>query len=277
MFRMIGKRGIGLVLAAGLGIGLVACESVQTTRGGTVGVDRQQRMSSLVSEEELRQGAAQAYRETLTKERQNGTLNTDARMTARVKSIANRLIPVTAVFRPDAPGWAWEVNVIRSDQINAWCMPGGKIAVYSGLIEKLALTDDEIAAVMGHEIAHALREHARERASEQAIAGLVISGGATVLGAGKATTDMAGLAYQVTLGLPNSRLHESEADRMGVELAARAGYDPRAAVTLWKKMGQGGSSGPEFMSTHPSADTRIRDLEVYAARVAPLYQQSRRK
>lgn len=263
-------------LALGLAVGLSACQSVQTTGTGVVGVDRQQRMSALVSETELRQGAVQAYRAELDKERQKGTLNVDARLTARVKAIANRLIPTTRAFRPDAPGWAWEVNVIRSDSINAWCMPGGKIAVYTGLIEKLALTDDEIAAVMGHEIAHALREHARERASEQVTAGLLIQGGAAVLGMGSGTVDMARLAYQVTLGLPNSRLHESEADRMGVELAARAGYDPRAAITLWQKMGRaGGGGGPEWMSTHPSADTRIRDLEVFAARVMPLYQQAR--
>ncbi len=267
----------GRALAAGLVLGLAACQSVQTTGGGTVGIDRQQRMSPLVSEAELREGAAQAYREEISKERQKGALNPDARMTARVKSIAARLIPVTGVFRPDAPGWAWEVNVIRSEEINAWCMPGGKIAVYSGLVERLALTDDEIAAVMGHEIAHALREHARERASEQATAGLLIKGGAMIMGAGQGTLDMASLAYQVTFGLPNSRLHESEADRIGVELAARAGYDPQAAVTLWQKMGrlESGKGGPSFLSTHPSADTRIRDLQNYAARVAPLYQQAR--
>ena len=266
-----------VALAIGLALGLSGCQSVKTTSAGAVGVDRQQRMSPLVSEAQLREGAAQAYREEISKERQKGTLNVDPQMTARVKSIASRLIPATGAFRPDAPGWAWEVNVFRSDAINAWCMPGGKIAIYSGLIEKLALTDDEIAAVMGHEIAHALREHARERASEQVTAGLVIQGGAAILGAGGGTIDMAKLAYQVTLGLPNSRLHESEADRMGVELAARAGYDPRAAITLWRKMGQaGGRDTPEWMSTHPSADTRIRDLEVYAARVMPLYQQSRR-
>jgi predicted Zn-dependent protease len=273
--RRFGRMG-ALVVAAVLAAGLAACQSVKTTGAGVVGVDRQQRMSPLVSEAQLREGAVQAYREEISKERQKGTLNPDPRVTARVKGIAARLIPATAAFRPDAPGWAWEVNVIRSDSVNAWCMPGGKIAVYTGLIDKLALNDDEIAAVMGHEIAHALREHARERASEQVTAGLLIQGGAAVLGAGAGTIDMAKLAYQVTLGLPNSRLHESEADRMGVELAARAGYDPRAAITLWQKMARAdGGKGPEWLSTHPSADTRIRDLEVFSARVMPLYEQAR--
>ncbi len=266
----------GLAVAA-LALGLAACQSVKTTAGGAIGVDRQQRMSSLVSESSLREGAAKAYSDTLGKERQKGALNADSAMTARVRAIAARIIPVTAAFRPDAPKWAWEVNVIRSDQLNAWCMPGGKIAFYSAIIDKLQLTDDEIAAIMGHEVAHALREHSRERASEQvaAQAGLAVLGMAT---GSRATVDMASLAYNLTFGLPNSRTHETEADRIGVELAARAGYDPRAAVSVWQKMAKaGGSKGPEFLSTHPSPDTRISDLEDYSRRVQPLYEQARRR
>jgi len=270
-------RTLFVSVALSVVLGLAGCQAVRTTKGGMVGVDRQQRMSVLVSEQQLREGAVQAYSEELATERRKGSLNSDPAMTARVRTIANRIIRNTGVFRPDAPGWAWEVNVIRSDKINAWCMPGGKIAVYSGLITRLDLTDDEIAAVIGHEIAHALREHARERASEQVTAGLLIQGGAAVVGGGQATVDMAQLAYQVTMGLPNSRVHESEADRMGVELAARAGYDPRAAITLWQKMERnGGGKGPEWLSTHPSAESRIRELGVYAARVMPLYEQARR-
>ena len=268
----------GIVAAAAAGALLLsACSAVQTTRPGTVGVDRTQRMSSLVSEAELRQGAVQAYKEILGREQAKGTLNPDPAMTARVRAIARRIVPQTAVFRPDAPGWGWEVNVIRSAEVNAWCMPGGKIAFYSGLIDKMSLSDDEIAAVMGHEIAHALREHARERASEKATSGLVIGAVVAVLGGGSLGTDMANLAYGVTVGLPHSRLHETEADRIGVELAARAGYDPRAAVTLWRKMGQGGGKGPELLSTHPSAGNRTQDLEAYSARVMPLYEQARHR
>ena len=278
MFRLPPPAILLRVAAPVLVAALAACQSVQTTQSGVVGVDRVQRMSPLVSEAELRQGAVQAYSQELAKERQKGALNVDAAMTQRVRGIANRLIPASGAFRPDAPSWPWEVNVIRSDTLNAWCMPGGKIAVYSGLITKLALNDDEIAAIMGHEISHALREHSRERASEQVTAGLGIQVGAAVLGGGKTTIDFAQLADQATMGLPNSRVHESEADRMGVELAARAGYDPRAAVSVWQKMAKaGGSKQPEWLSTHPSAETRIRDLEVYSARVMPLYEQSRRR
>jgi predicted Zn-dependent protease len=269
---------VAVVTALTASIALVGCQSVKTTTGGTVGIDRSQRMSPLVSEKQLQAGAAQSYAQVLQTEKGKGALNTDAAMTNRVRAIAARLTPTTSVFRADAPGWQWEVNVIQSDQINAWCMPGGKIAFYSGIITKLQLTDDEIAAIMGHEIAHALREHGRERASEQVTSGLLINIGVAAAGGGKAAMDMAGLAYNVTVGLPNSRTHEVEADRIGIELAARAGFDPKAAVTLWQKMGKvSGGGGPNFLSTHPSPESRIKDLEGYAVRVQPLYEQARPK
>ncbi|MGE3869229.1 MAG: M48 family metallopeptidase [Pseudorhodoplanes sp.] len=162
------RRATGRALAIAAALLAAACSSVKTTEGGAIGLDRTQYMSPLVSEQQLNAGAVSAYAEVLGKSRQEGALNPDPAMTARVRAIAQRLIPQTAVFRKDALNWKWEVNVIRSDELNAWCMPGGKIAFYSGIITKLKLTDDEIAAIMGHEIAHALREHARERASEQA-------------------------------------------------------------------------------------------------------------
>lgn len=256
-------------------IGTTGCKSVKTTQAGTVGVDRSQRMSSMVSESQLRQGAAQAYREVLDKESAKGNVNSDVVLTERVRAISRRLIPATNVFRADAPNWQWEVNVIRSDELNAWCMPGGKIAIYTGIITRLNLNDDEIAAIMGHEIAHALREHARERASEQM--GLsVVAAGAGIATGSKAVMDMTSLALQTTFGLPHSRLHEQEADRLGIELAARAGYDPRAAITLWQKMAsQAGAKGPQWLSTHPSPQTRMQDLTTYGAKVQPLYEAAR--
>ena len=272
------KKMFRILLAVALIAPLAACKTVRTTQGGAVGVDRQQTMSSLVSAKQLEQGAQTAYRQELSKANQKGQLNKDNAQTSRVRAIAQRLIPHTGVFRNDAPGWAWEVNVINSAEVNAWCMPGGKIAVYTGLIQKLNATDDEIAAVLGHEIAHALREHARERASQQMNAGILATGASIALGGGQGTADMAGMVANLTYNLPNSRLHETEADRMGVELAARAGYDPRAAVTLWQKMQKaGGGSGPQWLSTHPSSETRIRDLTDYSARVMPLYDAARRR
>ncbi|MDO5057290.1 MAG: M48 family metallopeptidase [Lautropia sp.] len=253
---------------------LAACTTVQTTGQGHIGLDRKQRMSPLVSEAQLNASAEAAYAQVLSKARSANTLDVDQAMTQRVRAVASRLIPQVGAFRPDALKWNWQVSVIRSDELNAWCMPGGKIAFYSGIIERLKLTDDEIAAIMGHEIAHALREHARERASEQATAGLLIGIGAAAAGVGSAGQDLGRLAYQTTFGLRHSRLHETEADRIGVELSARAGYDPRAAITLWQKMAQvnGGGGTPEFLSTHPSAASRIKDLQDYSSRVLPLYQ-----
>lgn len=255
---------------------LVACETVQTTQSGVVGVDRQQRMA--VSSQEIEQAATKQYAELMAEERKTGALNRNPAQVERVRAIANRIIPQTTVFRPDAQKWNWEVNVLSSPEVNAWAMPGGKMAVYTGLIEKLNLTDDELAAVMGHEISHALREHARERASEQMVAGGLISVGSALFGLGDLGQKGAEFAYMGLLGLPNSRRHETEADRIGVELAARAGYDPRAAITLWEKMAKAGGSEPmKFLSTHPSREDRLSDLTNYSQRVMPLYEQARKK
>ncbi|HJU71585.1 MAG TPA: M48 family metallopeptidase [Paucimonas sp.] len=257
-------------------LALVACETVQTTQGGVVGVNRQQMMA--VSSQEINQAASQEYAQVIAEARSKGMLNRNSAEVNRVRAIANRLIQQTPVFRPDALQWHWESNVITSPEVNAWCMPGGKIAVYSGLIEKLHLTDDELAAVMGHEMAHALREHARERASEQAAAGLGISVLSAIAGIGDAGQKGMEYAYMGLLGLPNSRRHETEADRIGVELAARAGYDPHAAVSLWQKMGSIGGAEPiKFLSTHPSHEDRLSDLGVYSQRVMPLYEQAKKR
>jgi len=257
---------------------LTACETVQTTQGGLVGVERRQTMSSLISASQIDQSAAQAYGQVISEAGKKDQLNRDSAQVERVRGVANRLIPNTAAFRADAPRWSWEVNVITSPEVNAWCMPGGKIAVYSGLLTKLNPTDEELAAVMGHEIAHALREHGRERASEQVAQRLGVSVLSVALGLGDLGAQLTQTLLDVTLSLPHSRTHETEADRIGVELAARSGYDPRAAVSLWQKMGKlGGGKPPEWMSTHPSDQSRIRDLQTYSERVAPLYEAARKR
>lgn len=276
MNSIISKVILKPALAAAAVLMLVSCQTVQTTQSGVVGVEREQRMA--VSAEAIDQAAREQYTALIAKERQKGTLNRNPAQVERVRAVANRIVPQTVNFRPDARAWAWEVNVLTSAEVNAWCMPGGKMAVYTGLIEKLQLTDDELAAVMGHEIAHALREHARERASEQMIAGSVIAVGSALFGLGDIGQRGAEYAYMGLLGLPNSRRHETEADRVGIELAARAGYDPRAAVSLWQKMGQLGGGEPiKFLSTHPSQSDRLSDLTAYSQRVMPLYEQSRKK
>jgi predicted Zn-dependent protease len=227
-----------------------------------------------VSAEEVNAGAEKAYAQMMAEAQKKGVLDKDPAQVARIKTIVGRLIPQTTVFRDDAAKWPWEAHVITLDEVNAWCMPHGKMAIYTGLINKLQASDDELAAVMGHEIAHALREHSREQISQQAITQTGIGIAGALLGIGELGQSVAGAVADVTLNLPNSRLHETESDRIGVELAARAGYDPRAAISLWEKMAKtsNGNQPPKWLSTHPSHEDRINDLRAYAAKVMPLYQ-----
>jgi predicted Zn-dependent protease len=264
-------RNFWVALAASAAF-LSGCQSVDTTKEGVVGVDRQQRM--LVSSEEVQASSTKAYSQMMAQAQKKGVLDRDPAQVQRVRNIVSRLVPQTTVFRPDAQKWPWEVHVISIDEANAWCMPGGKMAIYTGLIQKLGLSDDEIAAVMGHEIAHALREHARERISRQMGTQMAVGIAGALFGIGELGQGLGNMVADVTLNLPNSRLHETEADRIGVEIAARAGYDPRAAIRLWEKMAKGSSGGqpPKWLSTHPSHEDRLADLKVYAEKVMPLYQ-----
>jgi predicted Zn-dependent protease len=251
-------------------LSVAGCESVRTTSAGAVGVDRKQQM--LVSNADIEAGAAQAYEAELKAARDKGVLNTDKAQLARVTNIAKRLVAATPAFRADAPSWGWQFNVQKTDELNAYCMPGGRIMVYSGLIEKLDLTDAELATVMAHEVAHALREHTRERVSRAYGQQLVLQGVAAVTGVSEGTANIANMIGQVTFQLPFGRDQESEADTIGLELMARAGYDPRAAITLWTKMkAQERGGTPKFLSTHPEPRDRIKDIEKLLPRVLPLY------
>ena len=265
---MIRTSLIALAVSTALAAG---CQTVETTKQGAVGVDRQQRM--MVSEQEVNASAQKQYAQMMAEAQKKNALDRDAAQVARVKAITSRLVPQTAVFRPEAQKWAWEVHVLSLNDVNAWCMPGGKMAVYSGLIEKLQATDDELAAVMGHEISHALREHSREAISRQMATQTAVGVAGAILGVGQLGTSLGNMVADVTLNLPNSRTNEVEADRIGVELAARAGYNPEAAVSLWQKMAKLNSGGqpPKWLSTHPSNEDRIKDVQIYAQKVMPLY------
>jgi len=254
--------------AAGL---LSACAIVSTgstTKPGVVGVDRSQYLT--FPQEQFERSMAEAYALLKKDAEANHDWNQNEALVLRVRAIAQRLIARTDVFRPDAPGWEWEVNVIRSPQMNAFCFGKGKIVVFSGLIQNLRLGDDEIAAIMGHEIAHVLREHGRERVSEQSrtkvLTGLI---GAVVGGDEDELADISALFYL----LPNSREQETEADRMGLELAARAGYDSRAAISVWRKFQHATGNGQptQFGSSHPSHESRLRDLQTYSEKMAASY------
>lgn len=269
---MLKPHPLALFLAAS---SLAGCQAVNTTSGGAVGVERKQYMFSMLSTEQVNQMYAQSYQETLTEASKKGVLEKSSAVSKRVNAIAQRLIAEVPAFRPDAAQWDWEVNVIDSPELNANCGPGGKIIFYTGLIEKLKLTDDEIAAVMGHEIAHALREHGRESMSKAYGVQMATQIG-SAFGVGDGSLQLANMGVEYLMTLPNSRSNENEADLIGLELSARAGYNPNAAVSLWQKMGAaGGSAPPEFLSTHPSSGSRTQALQETIPKVMPLYQQRR--
>ena len=255
---------------------LVACAN--TSRPGVVGVQRSQFM--MISAAQIDRMSAISFEQQAKAAQKKKILITTGPEYERLKTIANRLIPQTAVFRDDTRNWNWGLQLIDSPIVNATCAPGGRITFYTGIINKLNLTDDEIAAIMGHEIAHAVREHGREQVS-QALAQNIISNVAlAAAGAGSAQSiDAANQIMQYVLVLPNSRQNEREADAIGLELAARGGYDPRAAITLWQKMSKEseGKSPPEFLSTHPSNDNRIKELSALIPKVMPLYEAAKRE
>lgn len=245
--------------------------AAQVDVGGASGMRR------LVPAEQLETSATQQYGELLAQAKAQRALAPDNHpQLVKLRAIAQRIIPFAAQWNSRAASWRWEVNLIGSKQINAFCMPGGKIAFYTGILDQLKLTDDEIAMVMGHEMAHALREHARSRIAKSQATSMGLSLGAQLLGLGELGNAAADVGTKL-LTLKFSRSDESEADLVGLELAARAGYDPQAAVSLWRKMGEAtGDGGIGFLSTHPTGPDRIRELEQNVPRVQGLYLQSRR-
>lgn len=257
---------------------LAACMPAAIGQTASEGIDVKKSRLLLLPRSRVEAMSAQQYSQLMRGAAQKGALNGDRRALERLRAIARRLIPHTARFDPGAQRWRWEVNIVNSPTMNAFCMPGGKIAFYSGLIDGLRLNDDEIAVIMGHEMAHALLEHGRARMSEQVLKVAGVNIAAAVLNLGSLSAALLDKAADLALTLPYSRSHETDADLAGIDIAARAGFDPRAAVAVWQKMArQTGSRGqpPQILSTHPAHATRIRDIEAQLPRVMPLYEAAR--
>ena len=271
-----GRR--GFLFAAGSTAAAVATGVVPVVALAQVDVGPSSSLRKLVPAEDLENAATQQYAKLLSDARAQGALAPEGNpQLQRIRGIAGRLIPHAAQWNDRARQWRWDVNLLGSKQINAFCMPGGKIAFYTGILDQLRLSDDEAAMIMGHEMAHALREHARARIAKSEGTGQLLSLGAQLLGLGQVGNIAAGLGTQL-LTLRYSRDDETDADLVGLELAARAGYNPQAAVSLWQKMAQagGGAGGPSFLSTHPSGPQRIQRLQANVPKVQGLYQSARR-
>lgn len=234
----------------------------------------------IVSEDQAISQSTQAYSSLMGQMQRQGRLSDDRALNARVKSITDRVVQQAVRYRPETSRWRWQMQVIEGPDVNAFCMAGGKMAIYTGLIEKVRPSDDELAQVIAHEIAHALSNHTAEKLSVAQASQL----GATLLGAVAQSRGLpigvgeTQLLATVGVQLPNSRAAEAEADRIGIELAARAGYDPYAAPSLWRKMmaATGSRGSVEFLSTHPAAESRIAELQALAPRMMPLYEAARR-
>jgi len=242
---------------------LAACATSPTGR----------RQLMLVSEDTAIASSAQAYVQEVGELRKDGKLSHDPALIRRVQGITEKLVAQAVAMRPSSADWQWSVAVIDDPEtVNAWCMAGGRMAIYTGLIQQIDPTDDELAQVMGHEIGHALANHTAEKMSVAMATSVGVA--AVGIAAENKGAALAGAAAAAALAvtLPNSRTAETEADRIGIELAARAGYDPEAAVTLWRKMnGLPGGSPPQFLSTHPNPANREKALAALAPQMDPYY------
>jgi Zn-dependent protease with chaperone function len=257
--------------------GIASLASVGLAAHAQVDVGPPSSLRKLVSAEQVEGAAAKQYREMMSDADQQRALYPASHpQVRRLREIARRLVPHSQAWNPAAKDWNWEINLIHSDQINAFCMPGGKIAFYSGILDKLKLSNDEAAMIMGHEMAHALREHARAQMGKGSATNLGLRIGAALLGLGQVGDIAADLGTQL-LSLQFSRSDETEADLVGLELAARGAFQPNASVTLWQKMAaaSGGAASMSFLSTHPSSPDRIKTLQRNVPKVQVLFEQAR--
>jgi predicted Zn-dependent protease len=270
------RRLTGLLLVAAVA-GLVPSAEAQPQEPSVdpaegIRVEKPSAFTKLVPAEQLERAARQQFIKMKSEAaKKNALANDDDPQLIRLKQIANRLLPHTGRWNARANQWEWEVQLFKSNAINAFCMPGGKIGFYAGILEKLKLTDDEVAMIMGHEMAHALREHSRAQLAKNQVTGIGTSVLSALLGLGDVGRTVMDYGAQLTI-LKFSRDDESEADLIGMDIAARGGFDPRAGITLWRKMSSASKNAPpQWLSTHPSGTNRIRDIERNLDQVLPLY------
>lgn len=273
------KRNIvAILLAIVCGIGSPVALAKDRAQGANDGVrvDGMSPLRKLVPEEQVEAMALEQYTGMKREAGRLGALVPDKHpQVVRLRTIANRIIPQAERWNPRAAQWQWEINLIASKDVNAFCMPGGKIAVFSGLLSTLKLTDDELAIVLGHEIAHALREHGRERIAKGALVNLGASLGSALLGLKDTGQMVMGQGAKLVL-LKFSRGDETEADLVGLDIAARAGFDPRAGIALWQKMNAVSKNAPpQWLSTHPAGTSRIADIRKHLPEVLPLYAKTK--
>jgi predicted Zn-dependent protease len=256
----------------------IAPNVIQNTSNERPVVDVQKSKFTLLPKSYVEQSAADQYVQLKREADQKRILNTRPELVNKLRIIMSKLVQQAARFNPDAKQWRWEVNLLDQPVVNAFCMPGGKIMVYTGIVDKLQLTDDELATVMGHEVSHALLDHARRRMSEQLMQNIGVSLAASFFNLGQLSTSALGKAAELAIGLPHSRKDETDADIAGLELVARAGFNPQAAVNVWRKMSQvSEGQPPQFLSTHPNHDSRIRDIQANLPKVMPLYESAQNR
>ena len=265
---------------AGMSTALAQDDRNTTVQDG-IKVEPLSRANRFISEEQLNEAAAQQYTQMMGQAQQKGVLLPPSHPEVqRLRAIARRIIPHAPRWNQKATQWQWQVNLIDSKDVNAFCMPGGRIGFFTGILTSLKLTDDEVAAIMGHEVAHALREHSREKMAKQLgtnvaarVGGALVSG---IFGIDPGITGTVANYGAQLVGLKFSRNDEREADLVGLDIAARAGYDPRAGIALWRKMAALDKRAPiEVLSTHPGGESRIKDMEAHMNLLLPVYARAK--
>jgi len=272
--RLSSARSGLLAMSVAASLAIAGLSTPAFAREG-VDVGKKSVFAGFVPAEKLEAAADQQYLQLASDAQSKGALLPDNHpQVVRLRAIAKRIIPFSLEWNKRAAQWKWQVVVLQSNELNAFCMPGGKIAFYTGILDTLKMTDDEVAMVMGHEVAHALREHARERMGKTSATKIGASLFSSLLGLGQVGDSLLNMGGQL-LTLKFSREDESEADLVGMELAARAGYNPRAGISLWEKMSAANKGAPpQWMSTHPASTTRIKDIEASLPKVLPLYDKA---